>query len=366
MSSAVIVVSDLHLGPGSNSGDYESFTEGTAFCEFLSYYAKNAEYKQLELVVAGDFFDSIQVKLSGLLLDRVYEQHALEKIKRIVAGHPDVFSQLREFTNSSGRSVTFLVGNHDPATAFESVKSYLREIINASMRFEAREVCRDYIVVRHGNQWDAANHFENDQILQTDSEGLFIRFPWGSYLVIRFVSNLRKWIPSLDHIKPIGAFIRWSLLHRPWYAIIALVHFSHFLFYYRFHPKRDQRISFLKLRQILRGTCYSCNLLNEATRFLKERTRTALILGHTHRAMLHWISDELGYVNSGTWMPIIVFQNGKYTSRHHRTFVIATIPASHPKESVKLMEWLPGKGAVEFNPTFFNIHLHEGRNKFNA
>lgn len=357
--SGVLIISDFHLGPGRESREFEHFDDDEAFCDFLGHYGAATDLEQLELIIAGDFFDSIQVRIENVLPDRVYSHHALAKIKRIVSGHPKAFQALGTFSRLPGRSLTFLVGNHDPATIFTEVQDYLRDVLKGRISFESKMVSRRPLLVKHGNEWDAANRFENDAILSRDARGQFVRFPWGSYLVIDFVNRIRNRVPDIDRIKPVGAFIRWAFVHRPRDAAFAVLHFSRFVLRYRFHPERDQRIPIGKLRRMLKGTCHSCNLIQQASAYLLREAPSILVVGHTHRAMFHRISEHHIYVNAGTWNPILVFDRGKFRSVQYRTYALFQPDSTEPTGGkVELLQWIPGKGVASFEPTFFNVHMH--------
>ncbi len=359
IEDAILIISDFHLGPGKNSQEFEHFEDDAIFCEFLGHHAQSTEFNQVELIIAGDFFDSVQVKVANTLPDRVYGHHALEKICKIVSGHPEVFQALSKFANARGRSLTFLVGNHDPAILFPEVQTYLRGVLGGQVSFESKEVSRTPLLVKHGNEWDAANRFEDDAILSIDGNGPFVRFPWGSYLVIDFINRIRNRVPDIDKIKPLGAFVRWASVHRTRDAVLAILYFFRFVLKYRFHQNVDQRIPLKKLRRILKGTCYSCDLVQQASEFLTKQKPTVLVIGHTHRAMLHRISEKHTYVNVGTWNPILVFRNGVFSSSQYRTYALFQSDAIDSEQgSIELLQWIPGKGAASFEPTFFNIHMH--------
>jgi UDP-2,3-diacylglucosamine pyrophosphatase LpxH len=359
IKKAILVISDFHLGPGKASGEHDHFDQDSEFSDFLRYYGRQQKYDQIELVINGDFFDSIQIAVSGKLLSRVYAEQAHRKICRAIDGHPRVFDSLKEFLSFSGRCITFVVGNHDPALAFTEVQRLLSDRIGGKVTFSVGPVARGAVFIQHGNDWDAANRFD-EQLLLKDQEGEFVKFPWGSYLVIDFVSKIRRRVPDIEKIKPLGAFFRWALMNRPRDAFVALIGFILFLLRHRFHSQKEARFSFGQVRQIMKGTCYSCDFVEQALLWFRDKPSGILICGHTHRALLANVSDTQLYANCGTWNPILVFQAGKFYSHLHRSFILIETESSEflSDNIVKLLEWVSGQEPISYVPSFQNTHMH--------
>ena len=309
--------------------------------------------------------------LKGTLLTQVYERDAILKVQLIVNEHAAVFSKLKHFANGVGRKITFIIGNHDPALAFPLVQDYLKDLIGDNIEFISGTYKDQLITVIHGNKWDAANRFENEEILMRDKQGCYVKFPWGSLFVIDFVSKVRKRVPDIDKIKPLGAFIRWALFNRPFDALITIILFLRFFIKYRFSKNSNQRFTLGKLIYILKGSCYSCDFVGKAVSYFETVKEGVLVVGHTHRAVKQSLSEKQIYLNTGTWNPILVFREGKFIEFHHRTFVLLVTKDSEkdnfPSE-VKLLEWRPGLDPIEFYPTFLNTHMHpqmDGLRKLN-
>ena len=348
----VFVVSDCHLGAGPQSGEVEHFDQDEAFAEFVDHVAAESG----ELIVAGDFFDTIQVRVDGRLSDRVYAEEALAKVHRVVAGHPKVFDAFARLV-SAAQPLTFLVGNHDPALAFPEVRQFLAERCGGRLGFQTRSVERGALHIHHGNEWDGANAFGEDGVLRRDEVGCYVAFPWGSYLVIDFLTKVRKRVPEIERIKPIGAYLRWAMQHRPMDAAWVAGHFLRFVLRYRFHPRADQRISFPKLKGVLDHTCYSCTLTSEVAAYVESSDATVIVAGHTHRAMDVDLGGGKRYLNTGSWNPLITQDDeGNFHTALYLSFVVASVTDFGVEAALR--RWDAANGSVPFEPSFAHSHLH--------
>ena len=70
-----VVVSDFHLGTGSQRGSfnpYEDFHEDERFAEFLEYHTTGEfEDAHVELVLNGDILDLLKVRVGGIWPDAI-------------------------------------------------------------------------------------------------------------------------------------------------------------------------------------------------------------------------------------------------------------------------------------------------------
>jgi UDP-2,3-diacylglucosamine pyrophosphatase LpxH len=132
-----IVISDCHLSAGrffeGSLNPHEDFFFDDEMCEFLRYFSTGrygvgvAGPVEVELVINGDFLDFLNVPYRGEFEDAITEEIALFKVEAIIAGHPKVMKALREFAAQPGKSITYLVGNHDPDLFFPGVRQRLLE-----------------------------------------------------------------------------------------------------------------------------------------------------------------------------------------------------------------------------------------------
>ena len=112
-----LVVSDLHLGTGVQSGrlnPHEDFFEDDRFAELLAHYdALAGEDTEIELILNGDIFDLLKVKIDGTWPTEITEEIATEKLRLCLEGHPKFALALRRFLSGGERRLVYLPGNHD-------------------------------------------------------------------------------------------------------------------------------------------------------------------------------------------------------------------------------------------------------------
>ena len=351
--STVLSVSDFHIGDKSS---HERFSQDEEFYRFLKYHES---HPRTHLVIAGDFFDTVQVHVEGASAMDISEKIACQKMTIILTAHTQVFEGLKDFAIQNG--ITFLIGNHDPALAFPKVRDLIKSRIGNPRNLHfALEFHTGDLRVIHGNQWDSANRFDDDFLKLALSNRLEkMKFPWGSIFLIDFVSSIRKRIPQIEQIKPLGAYLRWSAMNRPSDFLWATYSFLKFLFKGLLSQRADLRFSPWRLYKTLKNACHSCDFISHASEALQLNSGV-LIAGHTHRALRAQISDKALYLNTGCWNPILELNEGKFISRHHLSYAEIKINNSGQcsLEECLLKEWISGQGPRHFSPSFYNTHMH--------
>ncbi len=171
MSSIKIVVSDLHLADGSFL-DCFGANQQDAFAGLLHASSSHTGWPYqadtVELIINGDCFDFLVItpyttqKLAKKAI-------ALQKVEKIIAAHSPFFSVLRAFIAIPGRSITFLMGNHDLELCFEEVQARLCLAISGKLIDPRVYFCptRFYrplhdVYIEHGNHYDFWNHAVED------------------------------------------------------------------------------------------------------------------------------------------------------------------------------------------------------------
>jgi UDP-2,3-diacylglucosamine pyrophosphatase LpxH len=206
-SDVAVVISDLHVGDPKNArlDDFECDVE---FGQLLD----STVPRGCTIVVAGDFIDFPQVLPEFAyhsLGDRigVSEQQSVDKLKRVVEGHPKVFTAMQDFMDRGG-SFVMLPGNHDIDLHWPRVQDGLRGALGRPTGREFSFVetgCLHErgIYVEHGNQYSYDNRFENwgHPILAT-SDGERLERPWGTLFMDLVYNDIEDAYPFINKVYP--------------------------------------------------------------------------------------------------------------------------------------------------------------------
>src|SRR5918993_3128180 len=184
----VVFVSDSHIGGDPGCDGFESPKE------FKDLFEELAERDgPVELILAGDFFDFLQIgdvpagkDRASLTMDR--------------PEYRDLFAALGRFREAGGKRVVYLPGNHDAESFWNAgIQETLRErelVDEFAYRYLASVeagVERRVIYCEHGNQLDAANTVEDYH----DS----LDTPLGHHVVMDFTRRIAPYgeiSPGLD------------------------------------------------------------------------------------------------------------------------------------------------------------------------
>lgn len=320
MSDAIkIVVSDCHLGkgrflPGGTPNLMEDFHQDHKFAEMLRYYSHGEGRKgadAVELVINGDFFDYLTVDVSGKYPDAMFEDDAVLTTELICKGHPIVIEALREFAQTQGCSIRYLMGNHDPAIVWPKVQQKLESLIGVPIIFGLGSYRFDDVHIEHGHQHDVSNEFDMEHLvlpagLRARKEAV-INFPFGCFFVTQFLTQLRAKRPYMGKVVPFRLYLRWAFINDFWFALWHGFMVVLFFIKMRFirHPLRFMRLG--KTLKILRNTFWPIRLERVAKKMLEEADYRVLLMGHNHEACVRLHPNEKQYINSGTWTEFTSF-----------------------------------------------------------
>lgn len=187
----IVFVSDSHIGGDPGCDGFESPEELKALFAEL-----DEREGPVELVLAGDFFDFLQI---GSVPDG--EDRASLTIARPEYG--EMFEALKRFKSGAGKRVIYLPGNHDAESFWNpKIQETLRErgLVDefafsylACMKPEGKQ---RIIYCEHGNQFDPENTVE---VLDGKSQLPMNPFPRPTDIDI-FVSG-HTHLPSLTELK---------------------------------------------------------------------------------------------------------------------------------------------------------------------
>lgn len=341
-----LVISDLHLGRGRTieggaTNSLEEFYFGSKLAEFLHYYS-SGEFRdcEIELIINGDFLNFLQVDYRGHFLTVITESISLEKIKNIIAGHPEVFKALREFAHAPGRSVTYVVGNHDQCMLWPATRAYFEEVLQASVKFKNLVYFFDGVHIEHGHMHEAANRVDPKRFfLKKNLPEPILNLPFGSHFFVDFVLKLKRVYPHIDKVRPFKRVIRWALVNEFWFTLRSLAQLTRY--FLDAVLKQDPRRQF-PLKRILKVLAESAifpDLSEAAHRILADERVNIVIFGHTHVYQYRQWSIDKEYFNTGTWTDITsldIHSLGKITKL---TYVLLEYPEDGGRPRGRLKEW---------------------------
>lgn len=304
-----LVVSDFHLGRGRflEDGSFntlEEFFYDHKFIEFLDYHMHGPfEEAEIELIFNGDFFNHLQVDPREESPELLTEKVAIRRTWQILQGHPEVFAKMKEFAAGPARRITFLLGNHDAGFLFPAVPKLLKEVLGERTRVILGALRFDGVHVEHGHQFFADNAYNPKRYFLT--RGLpepVVNLPWGSYFVIHYLNKVKQERPYFGKIYPFKYYLRWALIHEPWFAIRNISRIIFYFVWLRFRRDKRRRSSFLRSLRIIKEVPISPNMTSHAKRILlTEKEIHTVIFSHSHHAVFRQFSFGKTYLNTGLW-----------------------------------------------------------------
>jgi UDP-2,3-diacylglucosamine pyrophosphatase LpxH len=346
MKKIKLVISDLHLGSGrtlagGGTNSLEEFYFDAKLMEFLHYYC-SGEFREaeVELIINGDFLNFLQVDYHGHFLTVITESVSLTKLRNIVAGHLETFAALRDFAALPGRSITYIVGNHDQCMLWPGTRAYLNEVLQTSVKYKNIVYFFDGMHVEHGHMHEAANRFDPKRFfLKKNLPEPILNLPFGSHFFVDFVLRLKQVHPHIDKVRPFKQMIRWALFDETWFTIKSFFGLTKYLLDAVF--KRDPRRQF-SLKRVLEVVAESAifpDLSGSARRILNDERVHTVIFGHTHVYQYRQWGSDREYFNTGTWTELTsldVHSLGKITKL---TYVYIEYPEDGGRPRGRLKEW---------------------------
>lgn len=341
-----VIISDLHLGKGrilSNGGlnSLEEFYFGEKLVEFIHYYSTGIyrDY-EVELVINGDFLNFLQVDYRGHFLTVITEGVALEVLKSIVAGHEKVFRAFGEFAQRPGKTITYVVGNHDQAMLWPACRNYLNQVIGLPIRYKNIVYFFDGVHIEHGHMHEAANRMDPKKFfLKKDLAEPILNLPFGSHFFVDHVLKIKQKYPYIDKIRPFSKMVRWALLNET--SVMLSTFFRTVWYFLRTVFVADVRRQY-PLKRVLQVVLESAifpDLSESARRVLQDERVHTVIFGHSHVYQYRQWSSDKEYFNTGTWTEITsldIVSLGKITKL---TYVLIEYPEDGGRPRGRLKEW---------------------------
>jgi len=317
-----IVLSDLHLGTGTRRGQLnplEDFIHDDRFVELVEHYDQLAGPEgSVELILNGDIFDLLKVKIGGQWPTEVTQEIAVAKLQQCLDGHPRFVLAIKEFLQKPNNRVTYLPGNHDLELWFPSVQELFRRYVapgGASGRVSFVTSSDTYylpegIQIRHGHQFERIHRVDYSQMTRTRRDGTeVLALPWGSLWILEVMNPLKEVRSHVDRIQPLRRFLWSSLFLDPRFVMKFLWRSTVYFLRHRVFTIQAWRHRIMNFPRLLREEVFEVargGYDEQAIRALnKIRGAHTLIVGHSHGPRYLQLPNDRILVNTGTWVKMI-------------------------------------------------------------
>jgi UDP-2,3-diacylglucosamine pyrophosphatase LpxH len=226
----VIVIGDLHMGPGKDpkTGQWhplEDFRWGDDFAAFLRA-VNQAGNGATDLVLNGDTFELWQSTTPVCQHTEARlgctEAEALTLLDRILAAHAPEISDLGAFARGGTNRVILVPGNHDAALLFPALAKRAADVLNAPGRVEVS--ARGYwsssdgsIYVEHGHQMpsDPYRFASWPEPFLRQGGQTYLERTWGEQLIQGIYNEHEPRFPILDNIAEEGIGLKYAVAADP-------------------------------------------------------------------------------------------------------------------------------------------------------
>lgn len=341
-----LVISDLHLGrgrtlEGGTTNPLEEFYFGQKLVEFIHYYS-SGEYRdaEIELIVNGDFLNFLQVDYRGHHLTVITEAVALEQLRGIVEGHQEVFEALKIFAGTPGRSITYVVGNHDQCMLWPGTRAHLNEILETSVKYKNIVYFFDGVHIEHGHMHEAANRLDPKRFfLKKNLPEPILNLPFGSHFFVDFVLKLKAVHPHVDKVRPFKRMIRWALFNETWFTIRSFFSLTKYFVDAVFKKDPRRQFPFKRILKVLAESAIFPDLSESARRILIDDRVHIVIFGHTHVYQYRQWGPGKEYFNTGTWTELTSLDIPSLGKITKLTYVLLEYPDDGGRPRGRLKEW---------------------------
>ena len=347
MRKIKLVISDLHISRGRILDDgspnlLEDFFYDRDLMDFLAWFS-TGEYRktEVELILNGDFLNTLQVDLREKEPNLLTEHLALQKVQAIVRGHPELFNALREFAHSPHHSLTVVPGNHDPAFLWPAVRDFFGAFLDTEARFPTPVYRFDGFHVEHGNQHTALNSYDTGALfIHRGMDEPILNLPWGALFIIGFLNQAKQGRNFIDKVKPLRNYLRWALFNDPFFGWPTIARLILFFIRTRLVPKylnvKDLHVT---LQILIEGFRITPNLETAAKKILfADPEIHTVIMGHSHVYAHRRFRVDKEYFNAGTWNDTIHLDIQNLGRQRKLSFVMIEYPGNE-RPYAALLEW---------------------------
>jgi len=338
-----LVLSDFHIGTGLLAEDgslnpLEYFIFDPRLIAFLDYYSSGIYKKaEVELILNGDFLNTLQVDFQETFPTEISEEVAVNKVRKIVAGHPDVFEAFRRFAATPHHSITYIVGNHDPGILWPGVQEELNKTLDIKINFAGFSYTFDGIWIEHGHQHHPSNRFDENNLFKENRKGeKVLNLPWGCLWVIEFLIPVKMERVYIDRIQPFRRYLFLGMIFDPLFGIPAITRLT--LHFIRDRLKIRNLTDKKEWKRSLEILRVMPKLEESAKKILAKPGHHTVIFGHNHQAAYRRFGREKLYVNTGTWNDIIHLDVQNLGRQRRMTYAFIDYP-DKKRPRVKLKIW---------------------------
>jgi UDP-2,3-diacylglucosamine pyrophosphatase LpxH len=216
-SRSIVVIGDLHMGPGRDSTGawhaVEDFRWRDEFIRFLD--ALSAEGGNVDLVINGDLFELLQSPDAPCTGDGIVgctDNEALQRLVIAAKAHAGELAAIGEFASAGSNRVYIVPGDHDAALLLPRVWQRAVAAFSASP---------DRVMLASSGHWrsgDGRLHVEHGHQLPLSADRLskwptpflydrgrtLIERSWGEHTLLPFYDRVEARFPIVDNIAEEG------------------------------------------------------------------------------------------------------------------------------------------------------------------
>lgn len=317
----ILVISDLHLSAGAEFDGRKNFLEDfhsdQELVDFIKFYCSgDYQNKEVELIINGDFLDSLAVPFVNYFDDEYWsEKAALEKIDLILKAHPEVMEALVKFISQKNKKIVYIIGNHDAELLFDSLKERFKaefpvethERIILDNKLHLYEPVKG-VFVQHGHEYESLHQFdEKDCIVESSKGEKYFIPPWGSYYVTHVINKYKVERDHVNAVRPIRTFLLHGLIFDTFFILRFMIATAYFYLMIRF--LRYYRLK-LGWKKIIKDIVSELTLFQDYESLTREffqqvADSRVLIVGHTHEPIYREYADGTTFINTGTWTRMV-------------------------------------------------------------
>jgi len=208
---AIVVIGDLHMGPGrDDSGNWHPYEDFRWRDEFMAFL--DALDGGIDLVINGDLFELLQSSTVPCAAAGCTPAEALQRLESVIKAHGAELSAIGRFAAAGSNRVHILPGDHDaallvPAVWRRAAAAFAAPADRVALVASGTWVSPDGRVhVEHGHQLPlSADRFSTWPAITLSVGGrTYIERPWGEQVILPLYDRAEPRYPIVDNIAEEG------------------------------------------------------------------------------------------------------------------------------------------------------------------